>query len=59
MKMIAEYLERAIHFEKMAREEANADLRNALLRQAEAYRKLAAERAERQKLAGPPQPDGQ
>jgi len=59
MKLIAEYLEHAVHFERMAAGEANADLKNALLGQAEAYRKLAAERAERQKPSGPPRPDGQ
>jgi hypothetical protein len=59
MKMIAEYLEHALHFERMAAEATDAELRQALLRQAEAYRKLAAERAGRHKPAGPPQPDEQ
>jgi len=54
VKMIAEYLEHALHFEKMAAEESDPALKEALTRQALAYRKLARERAERQGLPLPP-----
>ena len=47
MKMIAEYLEHAVHFEQMAAETAGEDLRETLLAQARAYHKMAAERAKR------------
>jgi hypothetical protein len=56
MKMIAEYLERALQFERMAARESNADLKAQLLRQAEDYRKLAAKRAGQ--LGGPAPPKG-
>jgi hypothetical protein len=56
MKMIAEYLDKAINFERMASEEKNGELKTALLAQATSYRKLAAERAERQGLPLPPRP---
>ena len=45
MKMLQEYLDRAVEFEKLARTEQNEELRVALLEQAKAYRKLAAARA--------------
>ena len=45
MKMIAEYLEQVIHFEQMAAKESDPQLKTHLLAQAEAYRKLAAQRA--------------
>ena len=45
MKMVAEYLEKALHFEQMAEFEKNAELKVRLLGQAKAYRKLAADRA--------------
>jgi hypothetical protein len=45
MKMVAEYLEKALHFEQMAEAEKNIDLKAQLLEQAKAYRKLAAKRA--------------
>ena len=54
MKMLAEYLEKAITFERMAAEEENPKLRADLKKQAEAYRKLAAERAKRLGLQRPP-----
>jgi hypothetical protein len=54
--MIAEYLEKAIAFEQMAGSETNPELKGALLNQADAYRKLAAERATRLNLALPPNP---
>jgi hypothetical protein len=45
MKMIAEYLENALKFERMAAEEKNLELKTALEKQAISYRKLAANRA--------------
>ena len=56
VKMIAEYLEHALQFEKMAKEENDESLKASLIRQAEAYRKLAAERAGRVGLPRPPEP---
>jgi hypothetical protein len=55
MKMLAEYLERAINFELMAAEEKDERLKASLLAQAAAaYRRLAAKRAARLKLAPSP-----
>jgi hypothetical protein len=45
MKMLAEYLENAITFEKMAAEEKDAKLKAQFEKQAFAYRKLAEKRA--------------
>jgi hypothetical protein len=45
MKMVAEYLEKAVDFETLAAQETDAKLKAQLLAQAEAYRKLAAIRA--------------
>jgi hypothetical protein len=48
MKLIAEYLERAIDFEKMAVAEKDSTLKASLLKkQAAVYRKLADERVQR------------
>jgi hypothetical protein len=47
MKMVAEYLEKAMHFEQLAARENNPKLKADLEAQAKAYRKLAKERAER------------
>lgn len=55
MKMIAEYLEHAIRFELMAADEADPELKQTLANQALAYRKLAAERADRLNLPRTPQ----
>jgi hypothetical protein len=54
MKMLAEYLEKAITFEQLAAQEKDAVLRASLEKQAVAYRKLAAERAKRLKPQEPP-----
>lgn len=54
MKMIAEYLEHALQFERMAADETDPALKDTLAKQALAYRKLAAERAERLNLPRPP-----
>ena len=56
MKMVAEYLEKALHFEQLAAAEKDPELKAALLKQSEAYRKLAAERALRDKLIPLPLP---
>jgi hypothetical protein len=59
MKMIAQYLEHALQFERMAAEAEQGPFKDSLLRQATAYRKLAAERAATLKipnLAEPPKP---
>jgi hypothetical protein len=50
MKMVAEYLEKALHFEQMAATEKDQKLKANLLAQAQAYRKLAADRALREPL---------
>jgi hypothetical protein len=54
--MIAEHLEHALQFERLAAAETDLALKESLAAQAVAYRKLAAERAERLKLPAPPQP---
>jgi hypothetical protein len=51
--MIAEYLEHALQFERMAQQETDPALKESLLSQAAAYRKLATERADRQNLPRP------
>jgi hypothetical protein len=56
MRMIAEYLENALQFERMAAAEVDAGLKADLERQAVAYRKLAAERAKKLGLQPPPTP---
>jgi DICT domain-containing protein len=46
--MIAEYLEHALEFERLAASEADSELKIQLQKQAKAYRQLAAERAARE-----------
>ena len=46
MKMVTEYLVRAIEFERMASDEMDSTFKEQLLKQAAAYRKLAQERHE-------------
>jgi hypothetical protein len=55
--MIAEYLEHAMQFESMAGEATDPKLRESLLAQARAYRKLADDRAMRLKITAPPGPN--
>ena len=55
--MIAEYLEHAVQFESRASEAADPKLKETLLGQATAYRKLADERAARLKNYAPAQPE--
>src|SRR3954469_17482011 len=45
MKLISEYLERSLHFERMAAEPENAGIREQLLKQAAEYLKLAEKKA--------------
>jgi hypothetical protein len=52
--MIAEYLDHAIQFERMAAEETNPAVRAQFEKQAVAYRKLASERAAKLGLPEPP-----
>ena len=54
VKMIAEYLDHAIQFERMAAEATDPNFKESMLEQAQAYRKLAAERSARLNLAAPP-----
>ena len=54
MKMVAEYLDHALQFEKMAAEETNSELRASFEKQAAAYRKLAGNRAKQLGLDMPP-----
>jgi hypothetical protein len=54
MKMVAEYLEHARQFERMAAEELNPKVKAQFERQAAAYRKLARERAKKLGLSEPP-----
>lgn len=45
VKMLAEYLEHALEFERMAAREQNPEIKAQLEKQADAYRKLAISRA--------------
>ena len=53
MKLLVEYLERAIQLERLAASERDADFKDQLLTQAQAYRKLAAKRAKDYGLPDP------
>jgi hypothetical protein len=46
VKLLTEYLERAVQLEEMAAKEPDSTFRDQLLTQAQAYRKLAEKRAE-------------
>ena len=54
MKMVAEYLEHALQFEKLAEDTQDPAFKDSLLKQAQAYRRLAGERAHALKTPGPP-----
>jgi len=56
MKLLTEYLEHALTFERMAAEETNPEVRAQFEQQAAAYRKLAAQRAEQYGLPPPSPP---
>jgi hypothetical protein len=53
MKLLTEYLDHALSFERMAAQENNRETRARFEKQAAAYRKLAAERAARNGLSVP------
>jgi hypothetical protein len=53
--MLTEYLDRAVQLEEMAANEPDSTFKEQLLAQAQAYRKLAAKRAEEYGLP-PPSP---
>ena len=53
MKMVAEYLEHAIAFERMAADEKNPQIRAVFEKQAATSRKLLAERAKKFGLNDP------
>jgi hypothetical protein len=57
MKMLVEYLDRAVALEKLAGTEKDETFKSQLLKQAAAYRRLAAERAERYGLPMPSSPE--
>ena len=53
MKMVAEYQEHALNFERMAADEQNPELKADFERQAANYRKLAAERVKKSGMEPP------
>jgi len=57
MKLLTEYLEHAITFERLAAQENNPAVRAQFEKQAAAYRKLAAERAAKYGLPPPSLPE--
>ena len=57
MKLLTEYLERAVTLERMAADEPDSTFKTQLLAQAAAYRKLAAKRAEDYGLPPPSVPE--
>jgi hypothetical protein len=56
MKMLTEYLEHALAFERMAAQENSPELKAQFEQQAGAYRKLVADRAARYGLPPPSLP---
>jgi hypothetical protein len=56
MKLVSEYLQDAINFERLAAEAEEGPFKQSLLQQAAAYRKLAAQRAEALGVPLPPDP---
>jgi hypothetical protein len=57
MKLLTEYLDRAVHFEKLAAAETDPKLKEDLQNQAKAYRQLAAKRAQDLGLPPPSPPE--
>lgn len=57
MKLLTEYLERAVSLELLAADERDSTFKVQLLNQAAAYRKLAARRAEQYGLPPPSPPE--
>jgi hypothetical protein len=58
MKLLADYLDRATQFEKLAAEESNPELKRQFEHQAKSYRGLAAKRAQELGLPLPNGPSG-
>jgi hypothetical protein len=56
MKLLTEYLDRAINLERLAASEQDSKFKTELLNQAAAYRKRAAKRAEQYGLPPPSPP---
>ena len=54
MKMVAEYLEHALAFERMAADEPKPEIKAQFEKQAAAYRRLAEGRAEKIEPPSPP-----
>jgi hypothetical protein len=57
MKLVTEYLEQAVQFERMAAAEKDPKLKSELEKQADAYHKLAARRAEQLGVPVPKRPE--
>ena len=57
MKLLTEYLERAVSLERLAASEQDSNFKTQLLNQAAAYRKLAAKRAKQYGLPPPSPPE--
>jgi hypothetical protein len=57
MKLLTEYLERAVNLERLAASEPDSTFKTELLNQAAAYRKLAAKRAQQYGLPPPSPPE--
>jgi hypothetical protein len=57
MKLLTEYLDRAIDLERLAASEHDSEFKTQLLHQAAAYRKMAAKRAEQYGLPPPSPPE--
>ncbi|MCP3395462.1 hypothetical protein NLM27_42955 [Bradyrhizobium sp. CCGB12] len=57
MKLLTEYLERAVQLEGLAAHEPNSAFKSQLLQQAGAYRKLAGKRAKDYGLPPPSPPE--
>jgi hypothetical protein len=57
MKLLTEYLERAVNLEKLAAGEQDSIFKTQLLNQAAAYRALAAKRAQKYGLPSPSLPE--
>jgi hypothetical protein len=57
MKLLTEYLERALNLERLAASEQDSKFKTELLNQAAAYRKMAAKRAEQYGLPAPSPPE--
>jgi hypothetical protein len=57
VKLLSQYLDHALKFESLAAGETNPKLKADLMGQAQAYRKLAAERASKLGLPSPSAPE--